>query len=450
MELSDCSNEYEKLVVRMNMPRVVIDNGVCPTSTVVKIDSARSPGILLESVQLLTDMNLWIKKAYISSDGKWNMDVFHVSDLNGNKLTDENLIRYIEKSIETSHYCKSEGYTGLTALELTGTDRVGLLSEVFAVLADLHCDVVEAKAWTHNGRIASMIYVRDGSSGTPIDVDSDRVQRIEGQLHNLLKADDGYQNDTRTSVTYGGNTHMERRLHQRMFTDRDYEKKFDSETSPVVSVQNLEKRGYSVVNLQCKDRLKLLFDVVCTLTDMAYIVFHAAIRTVGETAFLEFYVRHSDGNPVNSEPERQRLIQCLQAAIERRTVKGVRLELCTTDRPGLLAEVTRVLRENGLNIARAKISTKEGIARNVFYVTDANGNLIDPEIIKSIREKIGIDDISVKESFPLSCREAVEKEEQKQEQQHHQARIGGGAVLLSLGSLVMRNLYQLGLVKSYF
>ena len=43
----------------------------------------------------------------------------------------------ILQSIETSHYCKTEGYTGLTALELTGTDRVGLLSEVFAVLADL-------------------------------------------------------------------------------------------------------------------------------------------------------------------------------------------------------------------------------------------------------------------------------------------------------------------------
>ncbi|KAF3599037.1 hypothetical protein F2Q69_00033774 [Brassica cretica] len=447
MELSDCSNEYEKLVVRMNMPRVVIDNGVCPNSTVVKIDSARSPGILLESVQLLTDMNLWIRKAYISSDGKWNMDVFHVSDLNGNKLTDENLFRYIEKSIETSHYTKSESYTGLTALELTGTDRVGLLSEVFAVLADLSCDVVEAKAWTHNGRIALMIYVKDRNSGTPLD--GDRVQRIEGQLRNLLRADDGSQNDTWTCVSYGGNTHMERRLHQRMFMDRDYEKKFDYETSPIVSVQNLPKRGYSVVNLQCKDRMKLLFDVVCTLTDMAYIVFHAAIRTVGETAFLEFYVRHSDGNPVNSEPERQRLIQCLQAAIERRTVKGVRLELCTADRPGLLAEVTRILRENGSNIARAEISTKDGIAKNVFYVTDANGNLIDPEIIESIREKIGINDLSVKEKFPISCREEVEKEQQ-QEPQNHQGQNGGGTVLVSLGSLVMRNLYQLGLIKSYF
>ncbi|KAJ4880834.1 ACT domain-containing protein ACR7 [Raphanus sativus] len=449
MELSDCSNEYEKLVVRMNMPRVVIDNEICPNSTVVKIDSARGPGILLESVQLLTDMNLGIKKAYISSDGKWNMDVFHVSDLNGNKLTDANLIRYIEKSIETSHYSKTEGYTGLTALELTGTNRIGLLSEVFAVLADLQCDVVEAKAWTHNGRIASMIYVKDVNSGTPIDGDSDRVQRIEGQLRNLLKADDSYQNDTRTCVTYGGNTHMERRLHQRMFMDRDYEKTFESENSPNVLVQNLPKRGYSVVNLQCKDRMKLLFDVVCTLTDMAYVVFHAAIRTVGETAFLEFYVRHSDGHPVSSEPERQRLVQCLQAAIERRTVKGLRLELCTMDRPGLLADVTRVLRENGLNIARAEISTKEGIARNVFYVTDANGDLIDPEIIKSIREKIGIDNLSVKEPFPVSWRETVEKEQQ-QKQEDHQGRNGGGTMLISLGSLVMRNLYQLGLIKSYF
>lgn len=130
-------------------------------------------------------------------------------------------------------------------------------------------------------------------------------------------------------------------------------------------------------------------------------------------------------------------------------MQGVRLELCTADRPGLLAEVTRVLRENGLSIARAEISTKDGIARNVFYVTDANGNSIDPEIIKSIREKIGIDELSVKEPFPTSCREAV-KEEHQQEMQDHNGRNGGGTVLVSLGSLVMRNLYQLGLIKSYF
>ena len=32
----------------------------------------------------------------------------------------------------------------------------------------------------------------------------------------------------------------------------------------------------------------------------------------------EFFIRHVDGSPVNSEAERQRVIQCLEAAIERR------------------------------------------------------------------------------------------------------------------------------------
>lgn len=32
----------------------------------------------------------------------------------------------------------------------------------------------------------------------------------------------------------------------------------------------------------------------------------------------EFYIRHTDGTLISSEPERQRVIQCLQASIERR------------------------------------------------------------------------------------------------------------------------------------
>jgi hypothetical protein len=38
------------------------------------VDSANKYGILLEVVQVLTDLNLMVKKAYISSDGGWFMD----------------------------------------------------------------------------------------------------------------------------------------------------------------------------------------------------------------------------------------------------------------------------------------------------------------------------------------------------------------------------------------
>ena len=40
----------------------------------MQVDSANKHGILLEVVQVLTDLNLIITKAYISSDGGWFMD----------------------------------------------------------------------------------------------------------------------------------------------------------------------------------------------------------------------------------------------------------------------------------------------------------------------------------------------------------------------------------------
>ncbi|GFZ06948.1 ACT domain repeat 8 [Actinidia rufa] len=390
MEWPTYLDEYEKLVIRMTTPRVMIDNAGCANATRVMIDSARKHGILLEAVQVLTDLNLSIKKAYISCDGRWFMDVFHVTDLNGNKLTDESVINYIEQSLGTFHFESSKCFDGLTALELTGTDRPGLLSEVFAVLADLQCNVVESKVWTHNGRIASLIYVKDCDSGSPIE-DSQKIDRIEGRLRNVLKGDNDIRSP-KTSVSMAA-THTERRLHQMMFADRDYERKpiiRPSGDSPLVAVQNCLERGYSVVNIQSKDRTKLLFDVVCTLTDMEYVVFpcHRQHHR-GPSKF--------DGTPISSEAEKQRVILCLQAAIERRASEGVRLELDTADRRGLLADVTRAFRENGLNVTRAEISTRDDAALNVFYVTDASGNkAVDPKMIESVRERIGMNSLKVK------------------------------------------------------
>lgn len=185
------------------------------------------------------------------------------------------------------------------------------------------------------------------------------------------------------------------------------------------------------------------------------------------SCFQEFYIRHIDGTPISSEPERQRVIQCLKAAVGRRAsdvyilntrfnrclvlarlananmfvivmLQGVRLELCMPDKQGLLADVTRTFRENGLNVTRAEISTSTDMAANVFYVTDAIGHPVDAKLIESVRQKIGLSNLKVKE-LPLVCNEKAESEDQAV----------GGTVLLSLGSLVRRNLYNLGLIRSY-
>ncbi|MCD7464607.1 ACT domain-containing protein acr8 [Datura stramonium] len=440
MEWPTFLDEYEKLVFRMTTPRVMIDNASCSNATLVMIDSARKHGILLEAVQVLTDLNLSIKKAYVSCDGRWFMDVFHVTDLDGNKLTDKSVISYIEQSLGAIHYASSKSYNGLTALELTGTDRIGLLSEVFAVLSDLQCNVVEAKVWTHNGRIASLIYIKESQSGSQIE-DSQKIDRIEARLKSVLKGDNDIRS-AKTSVSLAV-THTERRLHQMMFADRDYERKpvlWTSNDTPIVSVSNCLEKGYSVVNIQCKDRTKLLFDVVCTLTDMQYVVFHATINSAGDRAYLEFFIRHTDGSPISSEAEKQRVILCLQAGIVRRASEGVRLELCTGDKQGLLADVTRTFRENGVNVTRAEISTTGDSALNIFYITDVRGNPVDSEIIESVRQKIGWSNLKVKE-LPLINHQKRDRDEPA---------VGvGGAMLLSLGSIFRRNLYNLGLIKSF-
>lgn len=81
-----------------------------------------------------------------------------------------------------------------------------------------------------------------------------------------------------------------------------------------------------------------------------------------------------------------------------------------------------------------------GRAENIFYVTDGIGNHVDSKIIDSVRQKIGEDYLRVKE-LPLAQRN-------HQKTVNEEGRLGG-AVLLSLGSLLRRNLYNLGLIKSF-
>lgn len=176
-----------------------------------------------------------------------------------------------------------------TTIELTGKDRPGLLSDVFAVLADLKCNVVAAEVWTHNSRMASVVYITDESNGLPID-DPERLAKIKQLLLYVLKGSrDRRSANTAVSV---GSTHRERRLHQMMYADRDYDannKNMDhaatnDRSKPLVTVENCTDKGYTLVNLRCTDRPKLLFDTVCTLTDMQYVVYHATIIADGPEA----------------------------------------------------------------------------------------------------------------------------------------------------------------------
>ncbi|KAK1649205.1 hypothetical protein QYE76_067010 [Lolium multiflorum] len=222
---------------------------------------------------------------------------------------------------------------------------------------------------------------------------TERLERIKERLSYLLRGGNLSRGDAMavSSGTYA--MHTERRLHQMMLNDGDCEQLHrhvpNQSQRPNVTVRNWNDKDYSVVTIRCKDRPKLLFDTVCTLTDLHYVVFHANIDASDDQAYQEFYVRHVNGSPMNNEAERLRVIQCLEAAIERRVFEGVKLELCTNDKVGLLSEVTRIFRENSLTVTRAEVSTRGKKAVNTFYVRDSAEETVDQKTIESIREAIG-------------------------------------------------------------
>ncbi|KAJ7966202.1 ACT domain-containing protein [Quillaja saponaria] len=444
--------EFDTLPERINGPncRVCIDNESMEDCTVVKVDSVNKQGLLLEVVQVLTDTNLAISKSYISSDAGWFMDVFHVRDEHGNKLTDQKVINYIHQALGNSSMgspkAKARSYSNKvlptldqehTAIELTGTDRPGLFSEISAALADLHCNIVEAHCWSHNARLACVVYISDQSSHSPID--HGRLTSIKDHLTTVLHATTRpspsgaltNQQKVKTAGFLGGEGNMttvERRLHQLMLSVRDFDGPSESELTSVaatplsgsewdeemgrktmVAIESCADKGYSIVSIECKDRPRLMFDTVCTLNDMQYVIFHASISSHEGYASQEYFVRHIDGYALTTQSEKERVIKCLEAALERRVCEGVRLELCAHNRVGLLSDITRVLRENGLAVVRADIETQGEKAINAFYVRDISGNEVGMEFVESMKKEVGPDVLQVKNQHATKTPNSPEK-----------------------------------------
>lgn len=72
--------------------------------------------------------------------------------------------------------------------------------------------------------------------------------------------------------------------------------------------------------------------------------------------------------------------------------QGLRLELRAKDREGLLGDMARVIRENGLDVVRARVATQGGKSVNSFYVRGVSGNpgkSMDMGFVESLKKEMG-------------------------------------------------------------
>ena len=80
-------------------PRVLINNTASRTHTVVEVNGRDRPGLLFELTRALTQLNLQIFSAKISTYGEKVVDVFYVKDLFGHKLEHEQRIKAIREKL---------------------------------------------------------------------------------------------------------------------------------------------------------------------------------------------------------------------------------------------------------------------------------------------------------------------------------------------------------------
>jgi [protein-PII] uridylyltransferase len=66
---------------------VIIDNAVSDQFTVVEVAGLDRPGLLYEVTSAISDLNLDITSAHITTFGERAVDAFYVTDLTNKKIT---------------------------------------------------------------------------------------------------------------------------------------------------------------------------------------------------------------------------------------------------------------------------------------------------------------------------------------------------------------------------
>ena len=68
-------------------PEVLLDNALSNQFTVIEVSGLDRPGLLFELTNTLSDLNLDITSAHITTFGEKAVDVFYVTDLTNKKIT---------------------------------------------------------------------------------------------------------------------------------------------------------------------------------------------------------------------------------------------------------------------------------------------------------------------------------------------------------------------------
>ncbi len=197
-----------------------------------------------------------------------------------------------------------------------------------------------------------------------------------------------------------------------------------TDDGPLVLLGKADDRGFqdaAEIFIYTEDKPNLFAATVAALSQLNLTIADAKIITSTSSFSLDTYIiMEENGTPIGNDPARvQQIVKKLRKAladpnkypeiVHRRTPRALKhfriptevvisndlqhqrtvLELVALDRPGLLAELGCVFLDNNVLLQNARIATLGERVEDVFYITDANGEMIkDPELCERLEQSI--------------------------------------------------------------
>jgi [protein-PII] uridylyltransferase len=174
-------------------------------------------------------------------------------------------------------------------------DHPGIFSRLAGALALAGANVVDARTFTTgDGYAASVFWIQDHEGRPYEDARLDRLRRaVDRSLKGEVLTGEALKPKRKVKKRESGF-----RLPTRII--------FDNESSDL----------YTVIEVDTRDRVGLLYDLTRTLTSCNVSIFSAIIATYGEQAVDVFYVKDLFGLKVRGESKKRTIEKRIREAIE--------------------------------------------------------------------------------------------------------------------------------------
>ncbi|MEO8530489.1 MAG: [protein-PII] uridylyltransferase, partial [Deltaproteobacteria bacterium] len=181
------------------------------------------------------------------------------------------------------------------------TDHPGIFSRLAGALALVGANTVDARTFTSKDGFAVAVFWVQDYDGKPYDVS--RHDRLKKMIERILRGEVVAREALRDRAKI-----------------KKREREFRVPTS--ITFDNMGSDIYTIIEVDTRDRLGLLYDLTRTLANNNVYISSAVIATFGEQAVDTFYVKDLFGFKFHSESRQRALERSLRQAIEAETARA--------------------------------------------------------------------------------------------------------------------------------